>query len=147
MTVVVAAITPNSFASQALDAEGVKHVEHVCEGEFGYGQMMADYWRKGEGFVLIEHDVVPWVGAVEKLQKCPSDWCSLPYARSGSTMISLGAVKFSTALVKSMPPETYEPWAEVSWRELDGRVLTPVHRMHRNCKHSPAAGHIRRPDR
>lgn len=139
MRVLVAAVRPGCTAHRALCAEGVPHDEHLCEGPLGYAGMVADAWR--DGFVLVEHDVVPWVGAVRQLWDCPGDWCAFRYAKGGSTIRSLGLVKFSARLVRSNLGLA-DGWRGVEWRELETAVLGAVSKLVPVCKHAPAVGHV-----
>lgn len=141
MRVLVAAVHPDCIARRALLAEGVEHEEHVCEGPRGYGELVADAWRDG-GFVLVEHDVVPWVGAIRQLEECAGDWCAFRYAKGGSTVRALGLVKFSDRLVRAHP-DLGDVWRSVHWQALEASVLGSVSRVVSVCKHGPPAGHVR----
>lgn len=142
MRVLVAAVQSDCAAHRALRAEGVAHEEHVCAGRFGYGRLVAAAFQRGEGFVLVEHDVVPWVGAVAQLVECEGDWCGFRYARSGSTVRALGLVKFSDALVRRMPRAFVSGWRGVEWPVLESAVLGAVSAFGQVCKHGPPAGHV-----
>jgi hypothetical protein len=141
MRVLVAAVRPDCIASRALLAEGVEHEEHVCEGPRGYGRMVAEAWGDG-GFVLVEHDVVPWVGAIRQLEDCAQDWCGFRYAKGGSTVRALGLVKFSDRLTRAHPGLS-EHWPSVHWQALETSVLGAVSKVSPVCKHGPPAGHAR----
>lgn len=140
MRVLVAAVHPGCAAHRALCAEGVEHEEHVCDGPTGYAALVADAWRQG-GFVLVEHDVVPWVGAIRQLEECEGDWCGFRYAKGGSTIRALGLVKFSERLARAHP-DLADDWPGVAWPELEAAVLPAVSRVARVCKHGPPAGHV-----
>lgn len=139
MRVLVAAVHPGCVAHRALLAEGVAHEEHVCAGPFGYAALVAGAWR--DGFVLVEHDVVPWVGAVRELLECDGDWCGFRYAKGGSTIRALGLVKFSAALVRANLALA-DAWWSVEWPVLETAVLSAVSRVATVCKHGPPAGHV-----
>lgn len=141
MRVVIASPSEDCVAHRALEQEGVPHDVLLCEGQFGYGKHLARLWG-GEGFVLLEHDVVPWVGAIQQLQDCEGDWCGFRYAKGGSTIRALGCVKFSDRLARL---EITEGWSREPWFSLESKVLRAVHRVTEVCKHSPALGHAKWP--
>jgi hypothetical protein len=66
-----------------------------------YWKLFCDLWEKGEGFVLIEHDVVPAKNALQELANCKHDWCSCPLPTGGSS--ALGCCKVSTEAIKATP--------------------------------------------
>src|SRR5262245_35332543 len=147
MRVVVAAIDNDCPAHLALRAEGVAHDVLQCDGRFGYGEWLSILWRSGDGFILIEHDIAPWVGAIAQLMDCPRDWCAFRYPKGGRPIRALGCVKFSTSLVRALP-DLPEQWGQCPWQELEGRVLPPVAEflLKSVCKHSPPVAHVRRGD-
>lgn len=140
----VAALERDSVAHRALVAEGVPHQEHVCEGYLGYAAVVSEAWRRG-GFILLEHDIVPWVGAIQELQDCESDWCAFAHAKSGRTLRALGLNKFSDRLVSEYP-YLWEEWESEPWQFLERGVLVAAARVAEVCEHSPAVGHAREPD-
>lgn len=141
----VASPTEDCPTHRALIAEGVPHNVLPCKGEFGYGQQLARLWQEGEGFTLLEHDVIPWVGAIRQLEECDGCWCSFPYAKSGRTLHSLGFIKFSNWLV-SEHPELAEGWSGEPWQSLEAPVLRAALSIAPPCEHGPAVGHAREPD-
>ncbi len=142
MRVVVASLGEGCLAHRALEQEGVEHSERVCRGDHGYGRLVAELWADGEGFVLVEHDVVPWVGAISQMEDCPGDWCGFRYAKCRSTVRALGLVKFSDDLVGAYP-ELSRGWAREPWQTLESAVLRAVHSVVEVCKHGPPAGHVK----
>jgi hypothetical protein len=139
--VVVSTVGPGSTAHRALLAEGVPHTERVCRG-VAYAEMLAEEWRKGCGFVLVERDIVPWVGAIQQLVDCGGDWCAFRYAFRGSTVRSLGLVKFSGQLVR-LHPDLAEDWDGKPLEELEGAMLGSINQVTPVCKHGPPVGRVR----
>lgn len=84
----------------------------------GYLDFIGHLWRRGLGFVLVEHDVLPTVPQVLELDACLEPWCAFAYAEGGSP--SFGCVKFSAAYI--------EQWPTV-WENLEaviaGRLVFP----------------------
>lgn len=90
-----------------------------------YGAFFAARWRERQTFVNVEHDVVPWPGAIESLLDCPERWCAfnyhLPCHRTGGigTAGPLGCVKLSAEFIAATPTMWDEP---CDWRVCDVRV-------------------------
>jgi hypothetical protein len=51
------------------------YTPYKLEGPFGYCSYFAERWDEGETFINVEHDTVPWPGAIEALLECSEDWC------------------------------------------------------------------------
>jgi hypothetical protein len=147
MEVVVAAAGPDCPAHLALLAEGIEHRNHLCEGKFGYADLLAELWEAGTGFVLVEHDVVPWPGAVGKLIACPEAWCVHGYPMNVDgirwTNRTLGCVKFSAKLTRATP-EIAGRMRGIEWGYLD-RMVVWVGEHHRQGfhEHTPQVAHCR----
>lgn len=150
MRVVVASPTEDCVAHLVLDAEGVDHDVLFCEGEYGYGEHLTRLWKEGEGFVVVEHDVCPWMGAVWQLKECENDWCMYRYPKYGGALTrGLGCTKFSDRLVSTYPQ--LGVWSETSWRVLDGAVGGSIAKTlrgedpdrHPLCTHVPSLAHAR----
>lgn len=60
---------------------------------WGYQEHLKECWERGEGFVMLEHDVVPWPGAVQDLLECPWPWCFFGYL-AGIDFVENGAAPF-----------------------------------------------------
>lgn len=107
------------MAARALHMNHVAAEEHVLEGEYGYGRLMDDLWAAGNRFVLLEHDVVAWPGAVERLLRCPRVWCVHEYPLGpGTVRWALGCVKVSGVLLGYRPG-----FSGVVWNQLDAAVV------------------------
>lgn len=156
MKVIVATAAENCLASRALLMEGIVHEEHVCQGEFGYGRLIADTWRQGEGFILVEHDIVPWPGALRAMWDCGALWCGYPYPYFDGPVGSeerlfgshgCGCCKFSTVLVQGWPDlPTQWKWDTHSWRSLDGVIGNSIVDAYRDAprhEHRPPVAHLR----
>lgn len=153
MRVLVPVLELDSVAHRALEAEGIAHEEYVCEGDVGYSELVVDLWADGQGFILVEHDVAPWGGALAELWDCPADWCMFRYFKYGGGLTrGLGCAKFSDRLV-SGHPDLSITWRNTSWRILDGTVGAAVALTlrgedpdrHPLCIHGPPVAHVRRP--
>lgn len=151
ISTVVSAIDRDCPAHLALLAEGVDHEVAICRGDTGYGELLAALWRSGRGFVLVEHDIAPWAGAIKQLMECERDWCMFRYMKHGGQLMrGLGCAKFSSRLVRDYPDLASE-WQDVSWQVLDGvvggavaQVLRAEDPRHPLCTHEPPVAHVRR---
>jgi hypothetical protein len=72
-----------------------------------YWRLIKEWWGKGEGLVIVEHDVVPPEGAFLGFADCPEPWCSHSYhntIHANTTIVNgLGCVRFSAELTKTLP--------------------------------------------
>lgn len=127
MNVVVPYTHLNEWLPVCLKADGVDatYIQMLDEGH--YSRLLADLWRAGGSFILLEHDVLPWPGALRQLWDCPENYCAFPYRLSGCVGLAMGCNKFSTNLLKAYPYTFDAPW-----NILDGKVkhLLPYPHMH-----------------
>lgn len=146
--VVIPALSETCEAARALNAEGVEFSLVRMEDERHYGRLLADLWKLGRGFTVVEHDVVPWPGALRRLDSCEREWCGYEYplGQRGKLGGALGCVRFSTRLIEAHP-NLADAWGSSSWRGLDGRVQIDVGRAsgreHYHV-HQPPVAHARR---
>lgn len=71
----------------------------------GYPRFLKARWDAGETFINVEHDVVPWAGALESLWNCEHPWCAFAYAdeiyaEDNHTPV-FGCCKFSSSFMKA----------------------------------------------
>lgn len=110
-------------SEMALRQEGLSPTTRLVDDEgYTYGDMVAEAWNQG-GFVLVEHDIVPWWGAVRELWECEYDWCVFPYPQgAGMPDPALGCCKFSDDLVNTYPRLQHD-MKNVPWHQLQERIL------------------------
>lgn len=145
MRVIVAAIDDDCTAHRAFEAEGFDHEVHICEGDYGYGELLTALWDAGEGFVIVEHDIVPWPGAIPQLLECESIWCSYEYPLNFGFVSALGCTKFSAKLIQKHP-RISRSWATIHWGALDGSVIPALQLSGREAHlHHPPVAHVRGP--
>lgn len=144
--VIVPAISDQCVAQLVLLADGTPHEVHLVNGnDTDYAALIADVWARGEGFVIVEHDIAPWWGAIDHLRQCPKDWCMFEYAKYGGGVThGLGCVKFSDRLVKNYP-DLSKIWINTDWRLLDGAVGSAIVSVIHSepCFHAPPVAHAR----
>lgn len=146
MQIVVATPEVDCAAFRALRQEGVGELrESVLEKSVSYGVLFAGLWDAGEPFVLVEWDIVPWPGAIDRLAACEAGWCSHRYPLhlrpdgSANVALSFGIGKF-----RPLGPAP-EEWQTTEWGALDGQVVPILHqRVGRVCVHEPPVAHARR---
>jgi hypothetical protein len=140
MNVYVMTSTIDCPAHWALRQEAVEHEVLINEGRFGYGVNFADVWDLGQPFVSLEHDIVPWPGAVQHLLECPHPRCShrFPAAPPGNLPLGFGIGKYH--------PREPAPanWRTTEWRMLDGQVVPVLNtRLGAVHIHEPPVAHCR----
>jgi len=93
--------------------------KHMAEDD-DYYELVKSLWAKGEPFILNEHDIIPWPGAIKQLDDCDHPWCTFWY-RSPAGWLSngLGLVKFNPA---QLPNIFKEPFEDTHWSGLDMRI-------------------------
>ena|SRR5687767_14058969 len=153
MRIIVAAVRENCPAHLALTMEGVEHEVVMCEGDLGYGEQLARLWHEGKGFVLVEHDIVPWPGAMKQIVDCDFQWCSYPYPlneRNGDPLghlgKALGVMKFGDRILQRFP-DLPDVWAGVPWWNLDGHLEPELRNRHMVTihQHMPPVAHVKIP--
>ena len=130
-----------SPAELALTAEGISYTRCVCEGDSGYAERLAEIWARGEGFILLENDIIPWPGCIDLLRACPQPWCTHAYP-SPVLMMSIGITKLSTDAVRSTP-RLPSVWAGEHWGLLDTKVIPALHAHFPLHGHWPPVAHAR----
>lgn len=122
----------------------VKFVD-VSGWEEAYFWLMYKYWKQGETFIVVEHDIVPWPGALRSLDRCEAPLCA--YMAPHAPMIEdfsygLGLVKYGKALMDKFPDHLDNPttrvWYNVAY-ELTDRLNKAGVEYH---YHSPPVIHI-----
>jgi hypothetical protein len=141
-------VVPFSLDSRMLEAvrialfhERVKPECKLMEGDFDYYELVKSLWAAGEPFIICEHDIVPWPGALAKLDDCPQPWCTFKY-RSSAGWINdgLGLVKFNPAQLPNIFKGEFD---QKHWSNLDVQIARRLqaHLIH-PCTHSPAVTNL-----
>jgi hypothetical protein len=116
-------------AVTALRADGVDPEIRYTSGEVGYWELLNEFWSAGDPFILVEHDVLVWPGAIDILAACTFDFCGFPYLIEGRPIISLGCIKLGGPLMEVTPRllESMDP-VQRGWRDLDARFFSLLRR-------------------
>jgi hypothetical protein len=81
----------------------------VSEDRYAYWRMMCEVWADGEGFLVVEHDVVCRPDILVQIEACPEPWCAFPYDDMchwecmEAWSNTLGCTRFATELVRAVP--------------------------------------------
>jgi hypothetical protein len=139
---------PFSLDSRMLEAvrvalfhERVKPVCRLMEKETDYYELVKSLWAKREPFIINEHDVIAWPGAIAGIANCSEPWCTFSY-RSEAGWISdgLGLVKFNPQEL----PNIFEHEFDVKrWSNLDVQIARRLQRAgFTPCVHQPAVSNL-----
>jgi len=114
-------------------------LKETLDADFAYDRLIRNLWRQGDPFVLVEHDILPWPGAILQLWECEHPWCGFEYMVKGELRSYLGCVKFDPSRLGPCPLPT-EP---LVWTSLDLEIIrTLSERGHPGHLHRPAVAHL-----
>lgn len=97
------------------DAKQQKHLElegyiptyvYVGNHPHSYYEVLQAQWAIGRDFILLEHDVFPWPGALEQMSECNEVWCGHDYLYPPiirQFLLGIGCMKFSSKLIEKVP--------------------------------------------
>lgn len=141
MNVWIATTDLDCPAAWALATEGVAYGATLNLDPFDYGSHFSDLWNEGKPFIVVEHDIVPWPGALKELWECDQPWCGYPFPQPDHNLANgFGVAKYRP---RGSAPEE---WPETEWRYLDGAVVPVLHeRIGRIHLHGPPVAHARSP--
>lgn len=86
------AIEALPFVRMNLAMQGIDATYVPMTNDHSYVELLADLWDDGEPFVIVEHDILPWPGAIAELED-DGVWCGFAYALSGGLDTFLGCTK------------------------------------------------------
>jgi hypothetical protein len=126
--------------------------EDVSASDTAYGALVARLWKKGESFMLCEHDVLPTAALLEEMARCDREWCAgfawryiSPVApgetkpqhpvRQRETALFLN--KFSASLI-ARTPHVIGAFRGLRWTQIDLRLLPMLQGSGATpCQHGP----------
>lgn len=125
--------------------------EVICRytgnSEESYFNLMREAWLAQKTFILIEHDLVPWPGALTQIWQCEAPFCTYPAPHGigpdRKYTYGLGILKFDEMLMKWFPDHLEDPSLTRKWYHLDGEVFTRL--QEKNIKihyHYPPVLHL-----
>lgn len=111
-----------------------------------YSEFLSERWQEGESFVTVEHDVIPWPGAIESIIDCPEPWCGYAY-HTGASLDPhmywhpmLGCTKIGKEFI-SRTPGCWD--ASVAWYDCDVQLATRGYAARMSPhRHYPGVVHI-----
>lgn len=109
-----------------------------------YAYVLGALWKAGDEFCIVEHDVVPWPGALDALKSCPHLWCAywFPFA-ANAIRPALGCLRVSEDLIE-LYPDLWRKWAGAEWNDLDGAFYTAIQPLaDRPHRHHPDVAHCK----
>jgi hypothetical protein len=116
------------ITKQVLDGYGldVRYVD-VSASDDSYRLLLQKLWDEHETISIIEHDIVPYPGAIEEAWACCADWCTHSYSwtnERGESGVGvshmLGCAKLSPRLMDAVPDVWRTP---CHWTECDRRLF------------------------
>ena len=112
-----------------------------------YFEYFKQRWAEKESFINVEHDIVPWPGAIDEIEKCQEMWCGYGYNKYENIVLSpyLGCVKIGAELIARLPDVWNEREKESrEWGNLD--VWLCNYAWNRGIKihqHYPSVNHFK----
>lgn len=141
---------------QHLKMEGhTPDYKYVGEDTRSYYRVLKKYWERGEGFILLEHDVYPWPGALQQMDECPEPWCAYQYLYppvAKTFVTGIGCMKFSSEAIASNPTMFDEAntiqergEAALDWQNLDGWIVPELKKSLKRDTHihTPPVVHLK----
>lgn len=135
----------------ALDNSGYEWTPvDVTGSQTAYTELMQKLWRAGESFAIVEHDIVPWRGALAELDECHHPWCGFSYPFGQGAIEGLGCTRFQDVLLAAYPSAVDDTLTEATevhprghWCSLDDRLMRVLMRLGaRRHVHGPLVGHL-----
>lgn len=117
---------------------------HNLGHKHAYGDLLAEFWNRGDSFILLEQDVLPWPGALTEMWNCPKSWCAMPLVvHQCVNETNLGCVKFGKEFIETFPDlwKSYPRNDIFDWRSLDSWLYQQLE-PDRHHRHSPPAIHL-----
>jgi hypothetical protein len=122
-----------------LEMQGLAPRYESLDGLYAYDDLFRRLWAEGEPFILVEHDVLPWPGAVQQLWACDRPWCAFEYFMLGELRVALGCTKFDPSRLGPCPlAGDPKPWNRMDWAVID----TLTTRRESAHLHEPAVSHL-----
>lgn len=134
--------TPTAFA---LEREGEEFELVLMKTKYSYAHLIYELFSKGEGFILLEHDIVPWPGAIKELRNCKEDWCTHKYPFAPNAIRwAMGCIKLSSNIVRN--GKIPKGLLSKEWNQVDGTLIPAIIR-HTEIKaphiHVPHFSHVK----
>lgn len=97
------------------------------DDHFGYANILAEYWRKGHSFAVIEPDIVVRPDVIATILHCDCGYGAYPYAWTTNVGPALGCTWFRKEFLKAYPDAMEEVVKrQISWRQVDVVLMRHV---------------------
>jgi hypothetical protein len=134
-------IEPETRAALAASGYGWEAVS-VAGSDTAYTDLLADLWAAGQDFAIVEHDIVPWRGALAELDSCTEQWCAFPYPLRSWMHAGLGCARFRGTLLAACPTAVTDTLAEQTGTHPRGHWCNLDDRLSRSLRRLGAARHV-----
>ena len=97
----------------------------VSDSPLDYFESLRAIWKLGEGFALLEHDVVSRPDIVRAFNECEHPWCTFEYDNlchpecREAYQNQLGCTRFSREIVRAVPRAFEMPEPERLWQRVN----------------------------
>ena len=116
-----------------------ERLDNKLSSDYAYDRLFRELWDKEEPFIIVEHDIFPWPGAIQQIWECEEPWCGYQYYVHGGLHSYLGCVKFNPKELGDCPL----PSDKLHWAEIDMKVINElVNRGRDGHLHEPAVSHL-----
>lgn len=143
-------VNPGVVTAFAYTRHPIEFVD-VSGSADSYWELLNELWTSGEGFAIVEQDIVVNSLTFEEFYNCPNGWCVAPYPYLNSqTYYGLGCASFRGSFTKLHPfvmddvaKFCYPGHHEKHWCTLDAALQRTLGRLQLHpCRaHSPV-GHL-----
>jgi hypothetical protein len=123
MNVVVPFVALQPVVKSVLESYKLPFIDYVhLPDDDAYRRLLQRIWHSAQETIIVEHDILPWPGALEELSMCPCRWGTYSYRTLGGTGIAhmLGCAKLGEGLMRELPGIWDAPG---HWSELDQRLF------------------------
>jgi hypothetical protein len=120
-SIVVPTLTEDCIAAIAIRNERLKPQVVIMTDDLSYSRLLTQLWNQGQSFILVEHDIIVWPGALAALSECSKLYCGYQYQISHRLGGTLGCTRFSKDLILNNS-DFPKFWADIPWHHLDGKV-------------------------
>lgn len=113
------------------------------KSEWDYSHLLHKLWNEGDNFILVEHDILPWPGALGEIWNCPAEWCAYSYECNGGIGLyhTFGCAKISGQLINRLPDVWKDP---LPWHRLDSHLCFEASRIGQvPHPHRPPVTHLK----
>lgn len=110
-------------------------------GPYVFSEFLRYMWKQAEPFVLIEHDVLPYPGAIQEIWDCPEEFCGKPYRIATFEAACFGCTYFGSELMTQYPDAMEEAARrDPVWSCLDHRLADVLAESGRKGDQNPGDG-------